>query len=83
MFACSWKFSDATVSELIKLGSEVNARDEDGMTSLHHSYWCDNESSFELLLSKGANPDQEDEEGDTVRSLAADKPVFMAALSDI
>lgn len=64
---------------MIELGSDVNASDESGMTCLHHSYWCENDKTFKLLLSKGANPDKEDDEGETGRSLAEDSPKFRDA----
>ena len=40
MFAVSHNFSQETINELIELGSDLNAKDEDGMTCLHHSVIC-------------------------------------------
>ena len=59
MFAVSHNFSQGTINELIDLGSDLNAKDEDGMTCLHHSVICNEKdpSTFKLLLSKGADPE--------------------------
>ena len=51
------------------------------MTCLHHSFHCENDKTFKLLVSKGANPDLEDEDGDTGRLLAEDNPKFKNAFS--
>ena len=80
MLAVQNEFSEATVLALIELGSDVQVSDLDGMTCLHHAYWCENDSIFKLLLNKGANPDQADNEGDTARSLAQDNIKFSSAL---
>ena len=37
MLAVDNRFSEATISELISMGSDVNARDSEGMTALHIS----------------------------------------------
>ena len=81
MFAVQYNFSDASISALIELGSDVNAADESGMTCLHHSVYCsdDDATTFKLLLSKGANPDIKDEDGETGRSLANENPAYKSA----
>lgn len=51
------------------------------MTCLHHSVICNEEdpSTFKLLLSKGANPDVEDEDGETAKSLALENKQYKDA----
>jgi ankyrin repeat protein len=60
---------------LLDHGANVNARDDEGSTPLHHSSFRDADSIFEcadgtvevtrLLLEHGANIDAENDEGDT------------------
>ena len=59
MFAVQHNFSQATIKMLVELGSDLTATDEDGMTCLHHSVICNDDSTdtFKLLVSMGANPD--------------------------
>ena len=82
MFAVQYNFSEATISELIDLGSDVNGADGDGMTCLHHSFYCNEEDStmFKLLVSKGADPDKEDAEGESSRTLIEGNPKYKNAL---
>ena len=60
MLAVDNRFSEQTISELISLGSDVNASDAEGMTCLHISTTLGDEKTFKLLLQNGANPDLED-----------------------
>ena len=63
MIAVDNSFSLATISQLIDLGCDINAKDVDGNTALHSSMYFDNEPAFEILLSRGAKADIEDNEG--------------------
>ena len=69
MIAVDNSFSLETISLLIDLGCDVNAKDTDGNTPLHTSALLENESVFKTLLSKGADVDIEDNDGQNVRSL--------------
>ena len=81
MIAVQYNFSEATISELIELGSDVNAVDADGSTSLHHAVIMNDEDSsiFKLLLSKGADPDIEDNDGETSRRYAQENANYKDA----
>jgi len=46
MIALDNSFSAKTISQLIDLGCDVNARDEDGNTPLHSSVYCENDAAF-------------------------------------
>lgn len=83
MFAVQYNFSHKTIVELIELGCNVNAVDEDGCSCLHHSYYCndDDSSTFELLLNKGADPDLADNDKATGRSLANENPKYKNAFA--
>lgn len=70
MFAVDSEFSDETVKALIDLGCDVNAQNEDGMTSLHLSAHLKRSKTFKILLERGANPSIEDVDGDTGHTLA-------------
>ena len=80
MFAVDTSFSSKTILKLIELGCDVNAAGDDGMTCLHKSYWCENSETFSILLSKGADPDLEDGDKDTGRTLAEQNPEFLRIL---
>jgi len=82
MIALDNSFSLMTISSLIDLGCDVNAKDSDGNTPLHSSVYCENESAFKELLSKGANADIKDNEGQTVRNLVEEDKMtkFMALI---
>ena len=69
MIAVDNSFSLATISLLIDLGCDVNAKDTDGNTPLHTSALIEDESVFKALLYKGADVDIEDNDGQNVRSL--------------
>lgn len=47
----------SAVSDLVRRGADVNARDEDGATALAWATSHSNVAIAEILLSKGANPD--------------------------
>ena len=81
MFAVSHNFSQATIKELIDLGSDVNAADGDGMTCLHHSVIVNEEdpSTFQLLLSKGADPEVQDADGESAKSMALEYKAYKDA----
>jgi len=53
------------------------------MTSLHKSIWCENKELFKLLLSKGADLDIIDEEGESSRDLADDSPQFKSVILEV
>ena len=72
MFSVDADFSAKTIKKLIELGCEVNAKDEDGMTPLHKSYWSENSENFKMLLENGADPEIEDNTGDKCSELAQD-----------
>ena len=63
MIAVDNSFSLGTISELIDLGCDVNAKDNDGATPLHTSALLENAELFKTLLSKGADVDIEDNDG--------------------
>ena len=69
MIAIDNSFSLGTISQLIELGCDVNAKDVDGNTALTSSMYIDNQPAFEILLSQGARVDIEDNDGQTVKSL--------------
>ena len=76
MLACDSKFSPETIKKLIDLGLEVNAQGGDGMTCLHKSFWVESQEIFRVLLENGADPEIEDEDGDTPRGLCEDNKSF-------
>ena len=80
MLAVDNRFSIETISELISMGSDVNASDAEGMTSLHNSTILGDEKTFKLLLESGANPDIEDQDGDVVRKMVEDEPKLKTIL---
>lgn len=62
--------------ELLKEGADVNAADASGWTAFHHSVYSYNEDGLNkdmliLLLQHGADPVQEDSEGDTPAHILA------------
>jgi len=81
MFAVQYNFSHTVISELIEIGCDVNAVDNDGCSCLHHSVYCnENDSStFKLLISKGADPELADNDGETGRSIANENPKYKNA----
>ena len=83
MFAVDSNFSTKAIEKLIELGCDVNAQGEDGMTPLHKSIWCENKENFKKLLSKGADLDIKDEEGESCRDLVDDNPSFKTAIEDV
>lgn len=83
MMAVDANFSSITISRLIDLGCDVNAKCEDGMTALHKSIWVENIDNYRVLLERGANPDIEDNDGDTAKSLSEDKPRFKSVLETV
>ena len=60
-------FSGQTITDLVNLGCDINAQTVDGTTPLHAAMLNENEEMFKQLADLGANPDIEDESGDTVR----------------
>ena len=50
MLAVEVGFKTQTIVRLIELGCDVNAKDEDGMTCLHKAIWCENLTTYEVLL---------------------------------
>ena len=76
MLACDSKFSPETIKKLIDLGSDVNAQGDDGMTCLHKSIWVESKEIFKVLLENGADPEIEDEDGDTPRGLCEENSSF-------
>jgi ankyrin repeat protein len=61
-------FSPQTISDLIKLGCDINTRNVDGTTPLHAALLNENEEVFKQLAGLGADPDIKDESGDSVRN---------------
>jgi len=84
MIAVDSGFSSQTVSQLIDLGCDVNAKNADGMTPLHLSYYNNSEVLFKQLLDSKADPSVKDNDDDSVVQLAEadDKTVFLSLLSD-
>lgn len=64
---------DQLVGVLLKYGADINAKDKDGKTALHHAAVSISTypSTLELLLSKGADMSARDEIGMTVLHCAA------------
>eukprot|EP00980_Cylindrotheca_fusiformis_P029109 scaffold22721_cov137-Cylindrotheca_fusiformis.AAC.4 len=52
--------------------ANLNAGDKDGITSLHAAVISGHADACRLLLNAGADPDQEDRDGDTPRGCAED-----------
>lgn len=82
MVAVDSNLGSECISSLIDLGCDPNAQDSDGMTSLHKSIWTEDSDAFELLLSRGANLDLADSEGDTGRKLANDLKQFREIMNN-
>lgn len=62
------------LAELVENGADVNARDEDGLTALHHAAWKGQLSVVEKLASLGANLNAQDrDKGWTAYHWAAEK----------
>ena len=72
MIAVDYSFSVETIKKLIALGCDVNAKDVDGNTSMHTAAYCENFEAFKCLFENGADPDQEDNDGLSVKTLCKD-----------
>ena len=53
----------ARVKDLVDRGGDVNIRDEDGRTALHHAAYCSNVEMCKFLLGRGADVAARDEYG--------------------
>ena len=82
MIATENQFSIETIRKLIKLGCDVNAQNNDGMTCLHISLWNENTHLFKEFIQQGANPKLEDKEGDSVESECESRPQFLQLLNE-
>ena len=72
MIAIDNSFSLGCIDQLIELGCDVNAKDNDGYTPLHTSALLESEEMFKKLLSHGADPKIKDNEGIDVEELVKD-----------
>ena len=72
MIAIDNSFSLGCIDQLIELGCDVNAKDNDGYTPLHTSALLESEEMFKKLLSHGADPKIKDNEGVDVEELVKD-----------
>ncbi|WP_061224637.1 ankyrin repeat domain-containing protein [Leptospira weilii] len=63
-------FSSAMISTLIKGGAELDQRDKNGMSPLHHCVSEGKLESLRFLLEKGADPNVRDLDGVTCINLA-------------
>ena len=72
MIAIDNSFSIEIVDQLIQLGCNVNARDNDGSTVLHTSALLESEEVFKKLLEHGADPKIKDNDGIDVEELCKD-----------
>ncbi len=63
-------FSSAMISTLIEGGAELDQRDRNGMSSLHHCVSEGKLESLSFLLEKGADPNIRDLDGVTCINLA-------------
>ena len=67
MHAIDLEFSKDCVKKLVELGSDVNAQDAEGMTSLHFSFYTDNHDLFDYLLNEAkADPKIEENDGNSI-----------------
>ena len=82
MLAIDCSFSIKTITKLLELGSGINEQGDDKMTPLHKALILENKPVFELLLSKGADPDLKDNFGETVREAAEDNDVFAQLIEE-
>ena len=58
------------IESLISAGADINERNEDGMTALHHAVAQDHPEAVRRLVELGASLDIRDNAGNTVRALA-------------
>ena len=58
------------INKLLKKGSDVNCKDDNGWTPLHFASQEFNEEIIELLLNNGADPNAQDINGNTPLSTA-------------
>lgn len=54
-------------------GVDVDLKDEDGMTPLMRSVYCDSVPNVHFLLSRGANPDVKNIHGQSARDIANER----------
>ncbi|MFT7679371.1 MAG: ankyrin repeat protein [Planctomycetota bacterium] len=71
--------SVAIVSLLLEHGAQPNARQHGGWTALHAACMHADEPMVRTLLEHGADLDQAADDGQTARSMAADKPNLLPA----
>jgi ankyrin repeat protein len=61
------------VKDLLDLGSEINAVDNQGFSSLHFSVSCGLEEITTLLIDRGANINMKAQDGETPLSMAKER----------
>ena len=64
------------MAALLEFGASVAARDDEGLTALHHACWAVAQPCVHLLLEVGADPNVVDETGET-------PPMVSARLDDV
>jgi len=69
-WACDRGQVDAVQLLLSYPGIDVNVADKTGMSPLHYAVACEYEEVVNLLMLAGADPDQEDEDGETPMNMA-------------
>lgn len=70
----------ACIQVLVKHGANVHAADNDGISVLQAAVIGGDVETCRLLCVLGANPDQEDRDGDTPRNCSQDDPVLRELL---
>ena len=58
------------IDAIIQQGADVNAKDAEGLTALHHAAQADNGNAVKRLLSNAADPTIQDGQGRTAMDIA-------------